>query len=96
MSSNPHVSSPRAVCDNGDDLFSLSEGQPFACRYSSRRFDELQRILLSPWEEPYDSKRCHTSHSCVERDLPPRDRDRHRRRSESRESDGEAGDEVKM
>jgi len=56
------------ICENGYDIFNLDVGTDFTCRFSERGFRELQRILLSPWEEPEDSTQCKKSHLCPEHD----------------------------
>lgn len=39
-----------AVCSNGDELFSLKEGETWECNLDIGRFAELQQMLLG---EPY-------------------------------------------
>lgn len=34
------------LCTNGKDIFKLDVGQPFVCRFSRERFDQLQALLL--------------------------------------------------
>ncbi|KAL1524411.1 hypothetical protein AB1Y20_019306 [Prymnesium parvum] len=55
------------ICDNGDDIFKLSTGEPFQCELSERRFHQLKDVLLEEWEEPPHSKRCAGSRDCPER-----------------------------
>ena len=46
------------ICANGDDLFKLKAGDPFICDFSAERFNELQKLLLSPSEPDPDAKVC--------------------------------------
>jgi len=58
------------ICENGADLFNLDVGQPFRCRFSDARFNQLKHILLTPWEEPRDATKCSASHTCNEHRIP--------------------------
>ena len=49
------------ICINGDELFELDAGQPFACNFSQPRFEELQQILVEPAEGGEPLRQCGTS-----------------------------------
>ena len=46
------------ICTNGDQLFRLRAGEEFVCAYSSQRFRDLQRMLLTTPEEDPSAKKC--------------------------------------
>ena len=58
------------ICTNGRDLFSLKPGDTFECDFSLEGFQELQKILLSPFHEPANLEPCWESKSCIELDGP--------------------------
>ena len=48
-----------AICRNGDSLFHLRAGEEFVCDYSSDKFRDLQRTLLTPpAPAPPNAARC--------------------------------------
>jgi len=46
------------ICTNGPTIFSVATGVEWRCDFSPTRFDELQRILQTPWREPDDANEC--------------------------------------
>lgn len=48
------------ICRNGERIFNLRAGEEFTCDYSSARFRDLQRLLLTPAAPPPpQAKRCY-------------------------------------
>jgi len=39
------------ICSNGEELFALDELEDWQCQYDTARFDELQRLLTSPYSD---------------------------------------------
>lgn len=58
------------ICNNREELFSLGVGDSFVCDFSEKGFNELQRILLSPWHEPAGLELCWESKTCIELSSP--------------------------
>lgn len=54
------------ICENGADVFKTDGGQAFRCKFSDTRFRALQEILLSPWAEPSDARKCKSHKVCDE------------------------------
>ena len=51
------------ICTNGHRIFQLRAGQEFECDYSSQRFRELERMLVSPAQPP--PKTAHCTHATL-------------------------------
>jgi hypothetical protein len=58
MAPAPQVCLFNQICENGEDLFRLDEGQDFECQLSESRFRKLQRTLLKQPHEAPGTQQC--------------------------------------